>query len=387
MCAANGGRLTDRIGPPNVICTRQNPSMLVVRGTKKFLARVGRPAAEDVTSSTSLGPWYATLFYWRPQVALFVNEQTLFPVLVPLAPATGVIDRFRGHLAEMLTGRGCAKTFVDAELLAMEEHVLAKTQSRSVLGVMNDFKHMAEAYRFEGPVPNLDELASWLASSPCGPLSQTFGTPEDALCALTGASATLVPGRTAIGAQAAARLYQLRAAIRDIEPPVWRRVVVTEQSTLSDLHRVLQAAFGWWDCHLHEFEIEGVRYGIDDGEDWNPPKDERRTRLGDVLRDGGSFVYLYDFGDLWQHDIEVEQLVVADPGQRHPACIGGARACPPEDCGGTSGYAELLEAIADPGHEEHESSLAWVGGDFDPEAYDANAFHRSPHLRPGRRQR
>jgi hypothetical protein len=179
-------------------------------------------------------------------------------------------------------------------------------------------------------------------------------------------------------------VYQLKATILDIRPPVWRRVVVPSDITLSRLHAVLQAAFGWWDYHLHEFEIDGARYGIDDGEGWEPPKDEGRARLNTVAQEGSSFVYVYDFGDYWRHKIVVEKVFTAEPGTRYPVCVGGRRACPPEDCGGTWGYQGFLEAIRDPTHEEHDAMLEWVGGHFDPEAFDLTEFeHR---LNPRRLQ-
>ena len=172
-------------------------------------------------------------------------------------------------------------------------------------------------------------------------------------------------------------VYQLKATILDITPPVWRRVVVPSDITLAGLHVVLQAAFGWWDYHLHEFEINGARYGIDDGEGWQPPKDERCARLSTVAEDGSSFLYVYDFGDNWRHQIVIEKVFVAAPGTRSPACVDGRRACPPEDCGGTWGYQGLLEAMQDAEHEEHDSMLEWVGGQFDPEAFNRADFeHR-----------
>lgn len=172
-------------------------------------------------------------------------------------------------------------------------------------------------------------------------------------------------------------VYQLKATIEDTKPPVWRRVVVPEETTLAGVHEVLQAAFGWWNCHLHEFEIDGVRYGMDDGEDWDPPKDERRARLGNVAEAGSSFVYVYDFGDHWRHEVVVEKVLPRQAGVTYPSCPGGRRACPPEDCGGVWGYREFLAAIEDPHHEEHESMLEWVGGHFDPEVADLAGFaHR-----------
>jgi hypothetical protein len=169
----------------------------------------------------------------------------------------------------------------------------------------------------------------------------------------------------------AGHVFQLKATILGIKPPVWRRVLVAESSTLLDLHNVLQGAFGWYDCHLHEFEIDGSRYGTDDGETWGPPvKDERRTRLGRVAREGTTMRYVYDFGDDWVHKVVVEKVLPADPKISYPVCIAGKRACPPEDCGGVWGYQQFLAAISDPDHPEHEEMLEWVGGAFDPEELD-----------------
>lgn len=177
-------------------------------------------------------------------------------------------------------------------------------------------------------------------------------------------------------------VYQLKATLLGTKPPIWRRVVVPEDTTLARLHDILQAAFGWWDCHLHEFEIDGVRYGVDDGEDWHPPKDERRARLRNLVKAGSSFAYLYDFGDDWRHKVVVEKTLPAQAGTTYPACTGGRRACPPEDCGGPWGYEAFLEAITDPAHEKHESMLEWAGGSFDPEAFTPDDFHH--RLRLGR---
>lgn len=161
-----------------------------------------------------------------------------------------------------------------------------------------------------------------------------------------------------------ATVHQLKIVLRDTD--VWRRLQVPSTTTLARLHDVIQRAMGWQDYHLHEFDIDGVRYGIDDGEDWGPPpKDERRARLATVAPVGISFTYQYDFGDCWYHDIEVEALLPQEAGKLYPVCLAGAEACPPEDCGGTSGFAELLEVLADPDHEEHEHMLTWVGGGFD----------------------
>jgi hypothetical protein len=172
-------------------------------------------------------------------------------------------------------------------------------------------------------------------------------------------------------------VFQLKATVIGTKPPVWRRVVVPAEVRLDRLHDVLQAAFGWSGYHLHEFDIDGVRYGTDDGEDDEPPADEHRTRLSDVVNEGSTFIYLYDFGDDWEHRIVVEKSLPAERGGHYPACTGGERACPPEDCGGVSGFERFLAAIANPGDDEHDSMLEWVGGSFDPTAWEAADFgHR-----------
>ncbi len=173
------------------------------------------------------------------------------------------------------------------------------------------------------------------------------------------------------------RAYQLKVTILETKPPVWRRVVVPEDTTLDRLHEILQAAFGWWNCHLHEFEIDGVHYGIDDGECWgDPPRDERRARLRNLVKAGSSFLYVYDFGDDWRHEAVVEKILPVEAGATYPACTGGRRSCPPEDCGGPWGYEEFLAAISDTSHVEHESMLEWAGGQFNPDASDPSGFQQ-----------
>lgn len=177
---------------------------------------------------------------------------------------------------------------------------------------------------------------------------------------------------------ASAATYQLRIALRHIEPPIWRRVLVPGDTTLARLHRILQRVMGWEDAHLHQFTIDGIRYAPPDPEAGEDERDERRVRLAAVLPLAQArFQYLYDFGDDWLHDVTVEAIRPAERGKMLPHCLEGARACPPEDCGGVSGYAEFLEAIMDPTHPEHVSSLTWVGGRFDHEAFDPEVVNRA----------
>ena len=167
--------------------------------------------------------------------------------------------------------------------------------------------------------------------------------------------------------------------LEEIEPPIWRRLEVPGDITLARLHSVIQLAMGWQDYHLHEFRIGDVTYGEPNPEfdDDREIKDDRRAWLRRAVSGvGEEFIYLYDFGDGWTHDIVVEDIRASEPRIRYPRVIAGARACPPEDVGGPYGYVDFLQAIADPKHTEHDGMLEWVGGEFDPEAFDVDAKNR-----------
>lgn len=170
-------------------------------------------------------------------------------------------------------------------------------------------------------------------------------------------------------------IYQLKITLLNIEPAIWRRFQIRENVTLCGLHDYIQGVMlGWADYHLHEFEIDKERYGIPDSEYNDIPemrlKNESRYKLCQLAKPGDSFLYRYDFGDSWEHEIVVEKQLPPDPDVKYPVCLEGQRCCPPEDVGGMWGYEEFLEAIADPKHEEHKSYLEWIGGSFDPEAFD-----------------
>jgi hypothetical protein len=169
-------------------------------------------------------------------------------------------------------------------------------------------------------------------------------------------------------------IHQVRISLKNISPPVWRRIQVPSDITLVRLHHILQIVMPWQDCHLHQFVLPDVTYAIPDPEDDHfdfHPKDERRAKLGKVLPEiGNGMVYEYDFGDGWAHKIVVEKVQPPQEGVRYPRCISGRRACPPEDCGGPYGYPEFVAAIQDPRHPDHGDMLAWIGGGFDPEEFD-----------------
>lgn len=174
------------------------------------------------------------------------------------------------------------------------------------------------------------------------------------------------------------RIFQLKIELREVRPPVWRRVLVPGEMTLAELHEVAQTVMGWSNCHLHEFEVGGARYGVPDSDwGWDGVADESGVKLFRVAREGGRLRYAYDFGDGWQHDVTVEKVLAPQPGTRYPRCIAGRRACPPEDVGGPWGYVEFLAAVGDPGHDEHEQWVEWVGGGFDPAEFDLAAVDKA----------
>jgi hypothetical protein len=172
------------------------------------------------------------------------------------------------------------------------------------------------------------------------------------------------------------RIYQLRIALKDLKPVIWRRIQVRE-CTLDKLHEHIQTAMGWTNSHLHHFQINDELYGdpqlMEEDFDGMGYADSRVTTLSKVLPKSGArfpFEYLYDFGDSWLHEVLFEGCLKANPGQRYPLCLEGERACPPEDVGGTSGFEDFVMAIADPEHPEREENLTWAGGSFDPETFD-----------------
>lgn len=180
---------------------------------------------------------------------------------------------------------------------------------------------------------------------------------------------------------------QLTVSLRHVEPAIWRRLVVPASLTLRELHAVLQTAMGWEDCHLHVFEVAGVLYGDIEEMDGRLGNEETFT-VARAAEAASTFRYEYDIGDGWEHDIRFDQTLPG-VGVGTPHLTGGARACPPEDCGGPWGYSHLLEILADPSHPEHEVRVQWVGGEFDAAAFDLQGTNANLELhdRQTRRRR
>lgn len=171
-------------------------------------------------------------------------------------------------------------------------------------------------------------------------------------------------------------VYQIKATIKDSKPPIWRRVLVQDSITLYTLHSIINILFNWSDGHLHQFNINGKDYGIPHPDDeiyGFKIINEKRIKLSSVIiEENQHFDYWYDFGDNWHHDVLIEKIMPKEAEMKYTLCIAGKRASPPEDVGGVWGYEYFLEAIGNPAHEEHEEQLEWIGGEFDPEAFDIN---------------
>ena len=169
------------------------------------------------------------------------------------------------------------------------------------------------------------------------------------------------------------QIYQFKVTLRGIRPPIWRGFQVTDHLTFYQLHRVLQEVMGWYDGHLHAFDLNGFQ--ITDAETlaegWNDGEDERKATVKKhVHRKGQKFRYEYDFGDSWDHEVLLEKVLPVEADAHYPRCLKGKRACPPEDCGGIWGYEDLLKILADKKHPEYDTYFEWVGGELDPEAFD-----------------
>lgn len=361
--------------------------MLIIRGTKKLRDRVkGGPASDGDASTTALGDWFANAQFWRPQVALLVNSRTLLPVFMELAPAATLLERAPAAIEAVLRRHGVDEAFLAAECGAMREVRIAPTNDRSVVGVMTEFAFHGEYLWKEGG-HDLEALSMRMSTLILGPLDRGAGSPDRELAAIAGGTeplATVIafpkqpaiahatPSRPTTGGSA----FQLKVTLRETKPPIWRRILVDGSDTLDKVHEAIQAAFGWWGYHLHEFEVGRARYGVPDpDDDWGEPtQDERRTRLDAIADEGTSFRYTYDFGDGWDHRVVVEKVLPAATEVALPTCVDGRRACPPEDCGGPWGYQELLAILADPDHPEHLERLEWLERPLDPEAFDPNDF-------------
>ena len=178
------------------------------------------------------------------------------------------------------------------------------------------------------------------------------------------------------------QVFQFKIVLNDISPSIWRRIIVPSDYTFWDLHVAIQDAMGWQDCHLHEFRIADPRIdttlsiGIPDQEIVDDPQflASWEIAITDYLSPTNSeAIYIYDFGDMWEHTVTFEKQLESQLSVRYPVCVAGERSCPPEDVGGWHGYEMFIEAMNDPNHESHAMYRDWISGEFDAEKFDPAA--------------
>jgi hypothetical protein len=165
-------------------------------------------------------------------------------------------------------------------------------------------------------------------------------------------------------------VYQFRIELREIEPTIWRVIQVPSEYSFWDLHVAIQDAMGWLDYHLHTFRFrmphkrKDTEIGIPDDEfsDHEVLPGWKIPIIRYFTEPGKSAIYNYDYGDNWLHYVLLEGILLKEKGVKYPLCIGGERACPPEDCGGVSGYYELLKILSDRDHPEYEDYIEWLKG-------------------------
>lgn len=184
------------------------------------------------------------------------------------------------------------------------------------------------------------------------------------------------------------QVYQIKVTLKEIKPAIWRRLLIPSNITFNKLHKIIQAAFGWQDYHLFNFDFKDTVVCIPDP-DYGPGElygdvvelNAKREKIDRLLLDRRRCVYTYDFGDNWEHEIVLEDVIAAEEGTKYPVCIEGARHRPPEDVGGVPGYENFLKIINDPKHPEHDNYLLWAkkdtgGRKFDPEYFYINEINK-----------
>lgn len=175
----------------------------------------------------------------------------------------------------------------------------------------------------------------------------------------------------------AGSVHQMKVTLKDTEPPIWRRLQVPAAIDLRELHLLFQVVMGWHNEHLYEYRVGRRYFGEPEPKSWGvegfgpPMQDARKTPLLEIApRAGSKFLYTYDMGDSWEHQVLVEKVIAASPGAHLPTCLAGERACPPEDCGGIWGYRNIIAALEKRDAPQAAGLVEWLGDGFEPDKFD-----------------
>ena len=169
-------------------------------------------------------------------------------------------------------------------------------------------------------------------------------------------------------------VYQLKITLKDVKPPIWRRIEISSDTKLDKSALIILEAMGWYNSHLHQFIVGQTFYSLPDPDGYMETLDERKYTLAQILpAEKSKCFFEYDFGDGWNHELLVEKIFQPEPKLKYPRCTAGKMACPPEDCGGVWGYMDMVEILKDPEHDEHDTYVEWLGlesgEDFDPKEF------------------
>jgi hypothetical protein len=180
------------------------------------------------------------------------------------------------------------------------------------------------------------------------------------------------------------QIYQIQISLKNITPKIWRRILVPADLPMADLHKIIQTTMGWENGHLHQFIKDRKLYSVKNPDDdmWEDSVnfEYKNMVVSDFLKkEKDKIDYEYDFGDGWLHEVLLEKILPVNTLVKYPIVTGGKRTCPPEDCGGPWGYANLLEIISQPGHGEYDDMLEWLGGYFDPEDFNLEEVNQRLH--------
>lgn len=173
-------------------------------------------------------------------------------------------------------------------------------------------------------------------------------------------------------------IYQVQISLMSFKPKIWRRILIPSDMLLSDFHKVIQTTMGWVNGHLHQFVKNRTFYAevFEDDDFGMNIVDYKGMKVSDLLKkEKEKIIYEYDFGDGWEHIILLEKVLPVDPKMQYPICLTGKMNCPPEDCGGVWGYANMLEILTQPKHPEYKSYMEWLGEGFDPKYFDKNEIN------------